>query len=161
MNSNYVLKRSQWCPRPIEDVFAFFSDAANLELLTPPWLCFQIITPGPIEMRTNALIDYRLNLHGIPLRWQTKIVSWKPPHQFEDLQVKGPYRLWHHTHTFEAVDGGTLLSDSVEYALPFGLLGRLIHIVSVRRSVNAIFDFRQIKIQEIFGSDTRSNLEGS
>ena len=156
MNANYVLKRSQWCPHPIEDVFAFFSDAANLELLTPPWLHFKIITPGPIEMRTNAVIDYRLNLHGIPLRWQTKIVCWKPPDGCEDLQVKGPYRLWHHTHTFEAVDGGTLLSDCVEYALPFGPLGRLIHVISVRSSVKAIFDFRNAKIREVFGSNARS-----
>jgi ligand-binding SRPBCC domain-containing protein len=159
--NNYVLKRSQWVPQQVEDVFAFFSDAANLELLTPPWLRFKIITPGPIEMRTNTLIDYRLNLHGIPLCWQTKIVCWKPPYRFEDLQVKGPYRLWHHTHTFEAVDGGTLLSDCAEYALPLGLLGRLIHAMSVGRSVRSIFDFRNAKIREIFGSDTRSNLEGS
>lgn len=159
MNLNYVLKRSQWVAHPVEDVFAFFSDAVNLELLTPPWLRFKIITPGLIEMRPNTLIDYRLNWHGIPLCWQTKIVSWKPPHQFEDLQVKGPYRLWHHTHTFEAIDGGTQLSDCVEYALPFGALGKLIHVLSVRRSVNAIFDFRHTKIQEILGSDTRLHPE--
>lgn len=159
MNSNYVLKRSQWVAHPVEDVFAFFSDAANLELLTPPWLRFKILTPGPIEMRANTPIDYRLNWHGIPLHWQTKIVYWKSPYRFEDLQVKGPYRLWHHTHTFETVDGGTLLSDCVEYALPFGLLGKLIHVLSVRSSVRAIFDFRHRQIQEIFGSDTRSNSE--
>ena len=158
MNFNYVLKRSQWVAHPVEDVFAFFSDAANLEFLTPPWLGFKIVTPGPIEMRTNTLIDYRLNLHGIPFRWQTKIVCWQPPYRFEDLQVKGPYRLWHHTHRFEAVDGGTLLSDCVEYALPFGPVGMLIHVMSVRSSVKAIFEFRQTKIQEIFGSDTRLHV---
>lgn len=161
MSLSYVLKRSQWVPQPIEDVFAFFSDAANLELLTPSWLRLKIITPKPIEMRTNALIDYRLSLHGIPFHWQTKIICWKPPHRFEDLQIKGPYRLWHHTHTFEAVDGGALLSDCLEYALPLDVLGRLIYASSVGRSVQSIFDFRNAKIREIFGSDTRSNLEGS
>lgn len=157
MNSNYVLKRSQWVAHPVEGVFAFFSDAANLELLTPPWLRFKILTPKPIEMRVNALIDYRLNLHGLPISWQTKIVTWKPPYRFEDIQAKGPYRLWHHRHTFEAVDGGTLLSDCVEYALPFGSLGRLVHLLSVRSSVKSIFDFRHAKVQEIFGADTRSH----
>ena len=155
MNFDHALERSQWAPSNLEDIFHFFSDASNLEVLTPPWLRFQILSPQPIAMSVGALIDYRLNWRGIPLRWQTKIIQWEPPNIFEDWQMNGPYRLWHHIHTFESIDGGTLISDRVRYALPFGLLGQAVHALTVRAGVNAIFDYRSAKVCELFGCDAR------
>lgn len=152
MTAPYVLESEQWVPASLEEVFRFFSDAGNLELLTPQWLRFQILTPQPIPMFPGTLIDYRLHWHSIPMRWRTEITAWQPPHAFEDLQLKGPYKLWHHTHRFQAVDGGTLIRDRVEYSLPFGIVGRMVHAFSVRRNVESIFAFRERKVEEIFGS---------
>lgn len=160
MEATFTLECEQWVPRPLEDVFVFFSDARNLETLTPQWMRFRILTPEPIRMFRGAKIDYRLRWHGLPLRWETEIVNWNPPRQFEDLQRKGPYRLWHHTHRFEAVAGGTRILDEVRYQLPFGVLGRLVHALSVRRNVEEIFAYRQAKIREIFGSDEQRRAEG-
>jgi ligand-binding SRPBCC domain-containing protein len=148
----FVLEREQWVPRPLPDVFAFFADAGNLEKLTPAWLRFEIVTPEPIEMKPGAIIDYKLHWHGVPLRWKTEITRWEPPYHFEDLQVKGPYGLWRHNHYFEAVEGGTRIRDQVEYALPFGLLGRVVHAVSVRRNVEEIFKFRDEQVRALFGT---------
>jgi ligand-binding SRPBCC domain-containing protein len=131
-------------PLPPEEVFPFFGDALNLEAITPPWLGFRVVTPGPIEMAAGAGIEYRLRLHGIPIRWRTTIAVWDPPHRFVDVQLSGPYRMWHHTHDFEpAADGGTLMRDTVRYALPFGPLGAAAHRVLVRRDLEAIFDYRR------------------
>lgn len=152
MSEPYTLEREQWVPASLEEVFPFFSDAANLQTLTPDWLSFQILTPTPIPMHAGSLIDYRLRWHGVPLQWRTEILVWEPPCHFEDLQLKGPYKLWHHTHRFEADSGGTRILDHVRYALPFGLLGRAVHAVSVRRNVEEIFRYRQEKICARFGS---------
>src|SRR4051794_16227728 len=111
MSRTYVLTREQWIGRPIEEVFAFFGDAANLEAITPAWLRFSVLTPAPITMRPGALLDYRLGWHRVPLRWRTRIELWEPPHRFVDVQLKGPYRLWHHTHTFDEERGGTRMRD--------------------------------------------------
>ncbi len=159
MELPYELEREQWVPRPIEEVFQFFSDARNLEALTPHWLRFHVLTPDPIAMTPGALIDYRLIWHGLPLRWKTKIVRWEPPYYFEDLQLKGPYRLWHHAHRFEQSGGGTRITDMVRYALPFGLLGRAIHAISVQRNVEEIFAYRQEKVRALFGGDGHSRTE--
>jgi ligand-binding SRPBCC domain-containing protein len=130
-------------PLPPEEVFPFFGDALNLEAITPPWLGFRVVTPGPIEMEPGARIEYRLRLHGIPIRWRTTIAVWDPPHRFVDVQLSGPYRMWHHTHDFEpTADGGTLMRDTVRYALPFGPLGAAAHRLLVRRDLEAIFDYR-------------------
>ena len=147
----YLLEREQWVPRPIEEVFTFFSDAKNLEVITPAWLGFRILSPAPIVMRPGARIDYRISLHGVPLRWVTEIESWDPPSEFVDVQLRGPYRLWYHTHRFEPVDGGTLMRDVVRYVLPFGLLGRLAHAVRVKPDLDAIFEYRALRISEVFG----------
>jgi len=96
-------------------VFPFFAEARNLETLTPPWLKFEVLTPAPIVMRPGTLIDYRIRVHGLPIRWRTEITAWDPPHRFVDVQLHGPYTLWHHTHTFEERDGGTLCLDHVRY----------------------------------------------
>ncbi len=147
----YELRRAQWVPRPVEQVFDFFADAHNLEILTPAWLRFEILTSGPISISPGTHIRYRLRWHGVPLRWTTAIVAWQPPHAFEDLQISGPYALWRHTHQFEAVAGGTQMTDCVRYALPFGPLGQAIHALAVRRNVERIFDYRQERIRELFG----------
>ncbi len=152
MSPAFKLEREQWVPRPLEEVFAFFADAGNLEILTPAWLRFEILTPGPIAIRTGAIIDYKLRWHGLPFRWKTEITEWQPPYRFEDLRLKGPYKLWRHTHRFEPVGQGTRIGDAVEYALPFGLLGRAVHAVSVRRNVEEIFNYRDEKVRELFGA---------
>ena len=151
----YVLQRLQWIPRPINDVFAFFADAKNLETITPEWLGFRILTPEPITMEAGANVLYRLHWHGLPLRWLTEIQSWNPPHEFVDVQVQGPYRLWHHTHTFQPADGGTLMHDLVRYALPYGLVGRVAHAWLVKSDLEAIFDHRAAKVAAIFGGQVR------
>jgi ligand-binding SRPBCC domain-containing protein len=148
----YILRREQWIPRPIEDVFAFFADARNLEEITPAWLGFRILSPQPIVMRRGARIQYRLRWHGVALRWLTEIQSWNPPHEFVDVQAQGPYRLWHHTHSFEAMDGRTLMRDVVRYILPLGRLGRLAHSWRVQADLEAIFDYRALQVSEILGS---------
>jgi ligand-binding SRPBCC domain-containing protein len=138
-----LLRREQRLPGTPDEVFPFFADALNLEAITPPWLGFEVTTPGTIEMRPCTLIEYRLRLHGVPLRWRTVIAVWDPPRRFVDVQIQGPYRLWHHTHDFEP-DGesGTTMRDTVRYALPLGALGAVADRVVVRSDLDAIFDFR-------------------
>jgi len=138
--TTHTLTTELWLPRPRDEVFPFFADAHNLEAITPPWLRFQVLTPRPIPMRPGARIDYRLRVHGLPLRWQSEITAWEPPFRFMDEQRRGPYRRWVHTHTFAERDGGTLCHDHVEYAVPGG---RLVNWLIVRRDVAAIFRFRQ------------------
>ena len=139
----YVLRREQRLPGTPEEVFPFFAEAANLEAITPPWLGFHVVTPRPIEMRVGTLIEYRLRLHRLPISWLTRIEEWVPGERFVDVQLSGPYRLWHHTHEFRPhPGGGTLMTDTVRYALPFGPLGSLAHRVLVRRDLERIFDFR-------------------
>jgi ligand-binding SRPBCC domain-containing protein len=147
----HVLRREQRLPRPPAEVFHFFADARNLEAITPPWLGFTVSTPGPIEMRPGAAIEYRLKLHAVPIRWRTTIAVWDPPQRFVDVQIRGPYRLWHHTHDFEPDDdGGTVMRDTVRYAIPFGPLGNLAHRLLVRRDLEAIFDFRSAAVSAHF-----------
>ena len=144
----YTLTTELHVPRDLEPVFAFFSDARNLEEITPPWLHFHVVTPEPIEMRVGTLIDYRLRLHGIPLRWQSEITAWKPPARFVDEQRRGPYRLWVHEHTFAATPEGTLVRDHVQYAV---LGGRLIERFFVRPDVEKIFAYRRDCLTRILG----------
>jgi len=143
----FILETELWLPCPRAEVFPFFAEARNLEILTPPWLNFEVLTPEPIIMRVGLLIDYRIRLHGIPIGWRTEILEWDPPHRFVDTQLKGPYRLWHHTHTFEEQNGGTLCRDVVRYH-PLG--GALSNWLFVRRDVEQIFQYRQKKMNELF-----------
>jgi len=143
----FTLQTEVWLPRPRDEVFAFFADARNLDALTPPWVKFAMVTPGFIEMRAGTLIDYRIRVHGIPIRWQTEITEWQPPHHFVDRQLSGPYTLWHHTHTFEECNGGTLCLDHVRYR-PRG--GALVHWLFVRRDVERIFNYRQYRLKQLF-----------
>lgn len=142
-------------PRSLHEVFEFFSNAQNLEILTPAWLKFKIMTPTPIAVALGTHIQYRLSWHGIPLRWTTEITRWNPPHDFKDVQLSGPYKLWRHAHFFEDRDGGTYMKDIVDYALPLGFLGQIAHAVQVRANVKAIFDYRYDRIQQIFGGPMR------
>src|SRR4029434_8000720 len=114
---SHTLTTWQWLPRPREEVFRFFSDPRNLQRITPGFLHFGLLTPAPIDMRRGALIDYRLRLRGVPLRWRSEITSWEQPLHFSDIQVRGPYAEWVHTHRFEEEDGGTLVRDDVRYRL--------------------------------------------
>ena len=135
-----------WLARPRDEVFAFFADAANLEAITPPWLNFHVLNPA-LVIHQGVLIDYRLTLYRIPLRWQSEISRWDPPNSFVDEQRKGPYRRWVHTHTFSDERGGTRVGDAVEFEVPFGwLVGRF-----VQRDVNRIFAFRQQALRQRFG----------
>jgi len=135
-----------WLPRPPEQLFPFFADAANLDAITPPWLHFHIVTPRPIAMRPGALIDYRLRVRGLPLRWRTLIRDWQPPYRFVDEQLRGPYRQWVHEHTFEARDGGTLARDVVRYAVPFDWL---LHRWFIRPDIEQIFAYRQQALRRL------------
>lgn len=148
----YTIKREQFIAQPLEEVFAFFARPENLERITPPDLRFHIITPPPLAMREGALFDYVIRLRGLPMRWTTLITEYDPPHRFVDAQLRGPYSFWHHTHTFEAVDGGTRIGDEVRYLLPFGPLGALAHALFVRRDVERIFAHRQRVIGDLFAS---------
>ncbi len=145
----YILEREQLVRRELEDVFEFFSRADNLQVLTPPWLHFEVLTPEPIEMHPGTLIDYRLRLHGLPLRWRSRIEEWQPGRMFVDRQLRGPYRLWHHTHRFAPHPQGTLVSDRVRYAIPLGPLGRLAHLAFVHRDLERVFGFRQAAITRL------------
>ena len=139
----HLLERSQIINRSLEETFAFFSDAYNLEKLTPAFLQFKILTPKPVPMHPGALIDYSLSLFGIPFKWQTLVEEWEPGVRFVDSQVKGPYALWHHTHTFKALDRErTLMMDEVRYRLPMGVFGDLAHDLFVEATLKKIFAFR-------------------
>jgi len=142
----HVLEQEQVLPRPPSEAWHFFQDAYNLEEITPPFLGFEVLTPRPIEMRLGTLIEYELRLHGVRLRWLTRIEDWEPGRRFVDRQLRGPYALWHHTHTFEPHPEGTLMRDRVRYRLPLGPLGAIAHVALVRRDLDAIFDFRRAEI---------------
>ena len=146
-----MLEREQVIPRPREEVFGFFADAYNLEALTPPWLRFGVRTPRPIEMRPGTLIAYGMRLHGLPVRWLTEIEEWEPGVRFVDRQLRGPYRLWHHTHTFEDRPEGTLMRDRVRYALPLGPLGEIARAAFVAGDLRRIFDFRRDAVAGLLG----------
>ncbi len=137
-------------PAARDEVFAFFSDAGNLTRLTPPSLGFEILSPTPVPMRDGALIDYKIRLHGWPMRWRTRINRWRPSFEFEDEQMSGPYRSWIHRHSFsDAPDGGTVMHDRVRYALPFPPFGELA-LPFVRAEIRGIFAYRQSAIASIF-----------
>ena len=157
----YRLEREQWLPAPMERVFDFFADAANLQTITPPWLGFRILSPLPIAMRAGARIEYRIALAGIPLRWRTCITQWEPGVRFVDEQQSGPYALWEHTHTFERCGDGVLMADTVRYALPLGALGRVAHAVAVRSALGAIFDYRFARIRALFPREDATRLRRS
>ena len=143
----FTFQAELWLPRPRDEVFPFFGEARNLEVLTPPWLRFEVLTPSPVAMHAGTVIEYRIRIHGIPIRWQTEIVDWEPPDRFADVQRRGPYTTWHHTHTFMERDGGTVCRDEVRYR-PRG--GALVNWLFVRGDVERIFEYRRKRLLEIF-----------
>jgi len=147
----YELKHVQLLPLPVEQVFAFFERPENLAKLTPSSLGFEILTPSPIKMCSGALIDYSVRVLGLPVRWTTLITDYDPPHGFVDVQIRGPYSFWHHSHQFEAVEEGAVMTDTVRYVLPFSWVGRFVHVLFVRRQLHHIFSYRSEVLQSQFG----------
>ena len=145
--TTHFLAFEQWLPCRLDAVFPFFADAHNLQALTPPWLRFEVLSPGALQMRPGLRIDYRLRLHGWPIRWQSEITAWEPPVRFVDEQRFGPYRAWIHEHRFEDREGGTRVTDRVRYLVPGGpLVDRLF----VRRDLRRIFFHRRTRLAEFF-----------
>lgn len=136
-------------PLPRDEVFPFFAEAGNLERITPDSLKFEILTPSPILMAEGTLIDYKIRIAGVPQRWRTRISIWEPPVRFADEQLKGPYKKWFHTHSFEECAEGTRMTDRVDYELPFGMLGKMIHPL-IRRQLRTIFTYRNTTIGDLF-----------
>ncbi|HKS40967.1 MAG TPA: SRPBCC family protein [Blastocatellia bacterium] len=152
----YTLERTQVIERSRSETFAFFSDAFNLERITPPFLGFHMLTPRPIHMQEGTLLEYKLSLLGIPFYWKTLIEKWTPETSFVDVQLKGPYSLWRHTHTFEELDQNrTLMRDHIEYSVPLGVLGRIAHALFVRYSLKKIFDYRAAATARLLAPESK------
>ena len=149
--AEHVIERRLIVNQPMAEVFEFFSNAHNLERITPPELNFHILTPQPITIGKGTLIDYQLRLYGIPVKWRTEIATWDPPNVFVDIQLSGPYSQWIHTHRFTSISSSeTLIEDQVRYRLPLEPLGDIAHFI-VRRQLEYIFDFREKEVAKIFG----------
>jgi|TARA_B100001146_G_scaffold219765_1_gene227457 ligand-binding SRPBCC domain-containing protein len=144
---------TQTISRPAQDVFLFFSRPENLAVITPAKLGFKILTPEPIEMTKGKVIDYAIRLFGFPVYWRTLITDYNPPFRFVDKQIKGPYVLWHHTHTFKEVAGGVEIIDQVRYSIPFGILGEMLHRLWIKKDIKHIFEHRKQIIEDLFSSD--------
>lgn len=154
----YILEREQVIERSRRETFAFFGDAFNLERITPPFLRFRVLTERPIEMIAGTVLDYDLSLFGVRFHWKTLIESWSPDESFTDLQLKGPYSLWRHTHTFEEIARNrTLMRDRVEYEIRFGPIGRIAHPIFVKRALDKIFDYRKETIARLLAPDPRKS----
>ena len=160
MMKTYWFRKTIWLPQPCAKVFEFFANPGNLDRLTPAWLNFAILTPASSKMNQGALLDYRLRIRGIPIRWQSEIAVWEPPRRFVDRQTKGPYSIWIHEHTFEERDNGTLVGDNVEYAVPGG---RIVQKFLVAPDIERIFEYRQKMLDELFNPAklTPSQLTGT
>jgi ligand-binding SRPBCC domain-containing protein len=150
----FRLNKTLWLSQPRPKIFEFFANPHNLDRLTPPWLKFQLLSPLSTVIRAGTLLHYRLRLHGIPIRWQSEISVWEPPERFVDRQTKGPYSLWIHEHTFREKKDGTLVGDSVEYAVPGGIV---VNWLVVARDLERIFQYRHQMLQQLFNSQNPNN----
>ncbi len=149
----YRLEKTQLVEKTVSEVFAFFERPENLAKITPPALGFKILTPEPLIMQTGTVIDYTIRPLGFSWHWRTLIVDYNPPIRFVDIQLKGPYKFWHHTHTFLKIDKGTLICDRVCYALPFGFSGQLAHVLFVKKQLENIFEYRRRVIDGLFAGN--------
>jgi len=143
----YGLKKQLWLPQAREKVFEFFADPYNLDRLTPAWLKFKVLASGPVEMQQGTLLNYRLRIRGIPIRWQSEITAWEPPSRFIDRQTQGPYSLWIHEHLFEDYQGGTYIKDNVEYAVTGGTI---VQKLFVAPDLERIFRYRHQVLERLF-----------
>ena len=143
-------------PKPIQEVFDFFNRPENLSKLMPWFMAFTLLTPGPLTTKAGAVFDYEVKVFGIPNRWTTYISDYNPPHDFSDIQLKGPNSYWHHRHSFKEVDGGTLVADHIYYKLPFGLIGKLGNVIVMGPIINALFKHRTAVVKAQFGMETPS-----
>ena len=153
MNKEYILEKHQFIPKSKAEVFNFFKTPENLEKITPENLNFKIYTPSPILMEEGTLIEYQIKLLGIPIYWKTLINEYSPPNYFRDIQLKGPYGKWDHTHIFKECKNGTMMIDKVYYSIPFSIIGQLAHFIWVKRQLKQIFNYRYQIIYEIFKGD--------
>jgi ligand-binding SRPBCC domain-containing protein len=157
-----VLRRTQRLDGAPEEVFPFFAAAENLDAITPPLLRFETLTPGPVPIGEGTVIQYALRLHGVPLRWTSVIQAWEPPHRFVDVQLLGPFGLWHHEHRFApSGDGGTTMTDVVHHGVGWGPAGALARRLFVLRDVDAIFDHRERVIPTLLAADVEARRETS
>lgn len=147
---SYRLHRRQVVGGTVSEVFEFFKDPRNLEAITPQWLDFRVTGSTDREVRTGTRINYELRLHGLPLKWESRITDYVDGERFTDEQIKGPYRRWHHEHHFHEVEGGVAVEDVVNYELPLGILGRVAHAVVVQRQLRDIFNYRELHIARLF-----------
>lgn len=145
-------KSEVFLPVDINTAWDFFSSAKNLAKITPPEMDFKILTElGDTEIYEGMIIDYTVKpLFGLPLNWQTEICSVTKPSSFTDRQLKGPYSVWEHTHTFIETDGGVLMKDEVNYKLPLGFVGDLVNHLIVKKKVANIFKYREGALNSIF-----------
>lgn len=148
--TKHVFEETTIVPATLDEVFPFFAAPENLGRITPPKMGFKILSGPSHPIREGDRIEYQIRIFGVPMRWRTLITSWKENESFADYQEKGPYKLWHHTHTFRAVPEGVEMHDRVEYELPFGMLGDLLGHWLVKREVAAIFKYRGEVIRTMF-----------
>jgi ligand-binding SRPBCC domain-containing protein len=135
----------------LSTTWEFFSKAENLPKITPEWMGFEIKTPQPISIQQDSILDYTIHWMGIPIGWRTRIIDWSPQRQFIDLQLRGPYSVWHHQHTFAESAEGTVCTDRVLYKIPLGLIGILMNKLTVQRQLIEVFEFRRKVITEQLG----------
>jgi ligand-binding SRPBCC domain-containing protein len=155
---NYILERTQVIERSRSETFAFFSDAFNLERITPTFLRFHILTPRPVVMQAGTILEYELSMLGVRFHWKTLIEKWTPELSFVDVQLTGPYSLWRHTHTFEELaEDRTLVRDHVEYRVPLSILGRVAHAIFVKYSLKKIFDYRAAATAGLLAPEGRTS----
>ena len=143
----FQVHQEQLLSYPIEQVFRLLASPENLNLLTPPWVKFSILSPQPIEMVVGTIIEYRIRVRGVPVNWRSEITEWQPPFAFCDVQLRGPYRFWVHRHTFEEKPGGTLVTDHVDYGV---LGGALVNRLFVAGELRRIFTYRKTRLHELF-----------